>query len=324
MLEFRPRVPARNYLSRREQWRLLAGVMGIGLVVLAALRFDAISDLVGAQHNATTPAVDTRFNPRPTSTSEPDSVTIVAADEPVAASNSDTEGVVNAALLQKVRDDTPWIRNDEIDAWLNLWSVLARSSDAQIARDSVGEVGFVELFAQPRAYRGKLVTMRGAARQAEYLKATKNDERVRGYYRVVLQPESGPDEPVFVYTLELPEGFPVGEKIRAEVAATGYFFKRMVYSTKDAAELRRAPVIMARTLAWQRPATDLAEKNGRLIEILMGATALGIIAFFAVSYWASHPNVSARARRPAALPPIDESNVVDIHQSLARLAEKSE
>jgi hypothetical protein len=64
MLEFRPRIPARNYLARREQWRLLAWVMGIGLVVLAGLRFDEILKL-RAQPEAVAPNVDTRFHPSP-------------------------------------------------------------------------------------------------------------------------------------------------------------------------------------------------------------------------------------------------------------------
>lgn len=324
MLEFRPRVPARNYLARREQWRLLAWVMGIGLVVLAGLRFNEILDLIKAQPEAVAPPVDTRFQPIAKSTSEPDSVTIVAVDESVGATDPGAKGGVNNALLRKVRDDTPWIRNEEIDAWLNLWSLLGQSTDAQIAAGSVGEVGFVELFGQPQTYRGKLVTMRGAARQAEYLKAAKNDAGVEGYYRVVLQPVRGPDEPVFVYALQLPDGFPVGERIRADVAATGYFFKRMVYSTRDEADLRRAPVIMVRTLSWQQPSTEIAEKNGRLVSILMGATGIGILAFFAVSYWASQRGVAAKARRSATLAPIDDRNVVDVHESLARLAENQE
>jgi hypothetical protein len=324
MFEFRPRVPARNYLSRREQWRLLAWVMGIGLVVLVGLRFGEIYELISTQSGQTEPAVDTRFDPNVKGTSEPDSVTIVASREPVAANDSDAQGKVNSKLLSNVRDDTPWIRDNEIEAWLDTWNVLGRSSDAEIARASVGTVGFAELFAQPRAYRGKLVTMRGSARQAVYLEAAKNDAKLKGYYRVVMQPESGPAEPVFVYTLDLPAGFPVGEKIHAEVAATGYFFKRMVYSTKDEAELRRAPVIMARTLEWQRPSAGISEKNSLLVGMLMGATALGIVVFFAASYWASRAGASSGMPRPATIAPIDDSNVVDLHQSLARLAEEQE
>ena len=325
MLEFRPRVPARNYLARREQWRVLAWVMGIGMLVLAGLRFHEILNLLGSQSDGAEPAVDTRFHPPTTGTSEPDSVTIVAGREPVMASDDGIPGdAVSAALLKNVRDDTPWVRDEEIDAWLNLWTALLQSSDAAIARGSAGTVGFVELFGQPRAYRGKLVTIRGSARQAVYLDAAKNDAGVAGYYRVVIQPESGPPEPVFVYALRLPAGFPVGERIRAEVAATGYFFKRMVYSTRDAAELRRAPVIMARTLAWQQPSTEIVEKNGMLVGILIGATAIGIIAILAVTFWASQQSVPATARRPDLLPAIDEGDVVDVRESLAGLAEKQE
>jgi hypothetical protein len=323
MLEFRPRVPARNYLSRREQWRLLAWVLGIGLLVMGGLWFRDIYQLVTQPGQAAAPPIDTRFHPNETGSSESDSVTIAASREPAASSEGDAGGEVDAGMLHNVRDDTPWIRDDEIEAWLKLWAVLRKSSNAELARDSTGEIGFVELFGQPRAYRGKLVTIRGSARQAVYLEAAKNNAAVEGYYRVVLQPASGPAEPVFVYALELPADFPRGERIRAEVTATGYFFKRMVYSTNDA-ELRRAPVIMARTLGWQRPNAQIAEKNGLLVSILIGATAIGIIAFFLVSTWASRGRASARAPRLQALPPLDDSDVVDVHRSLARLAENQE
>jgi hypothetical protein len=325
MLEFRPRVPARNYLARREQWRLLAWVMGIGLVVLAGMWFAKFNQLIRTRPGATVPSVDTRHEPGPIAASQPDAITILPPAKTPAAGDGEHAGAeVDAALLRDVRDDTPWIRSQEVDAWLNVWSVLGRSSDEKLARNSAGKVGFVELFAQPQAYRGKLVTVRGSARQAIYLEAARNPDGLKGYYRVVILPEGGPAEPMFVYALALPRGFPVGESIRAEVAATGYSFKRMVYSTRAASELRRAPVVMARSLAWERPSTEIASRQEALLGIMIAVTAIGVIAFFVVSFWASRTGVAAKAPRPDTLAPIDDRNVVGVNEALARLAEKQE
>jgi hypothetical protein len=325
MLDFRPRTQPRNYLSRREQRRLFAWVMGIGLAVIAIASLAEIRQILNA-HAAPVieraPLIDTRFQPSPRSSGEPDAVSIVTIEPPTAVSGrEDLVAGVSAELLAKVRDDTPWIRPGEIDAWLNVWGALARSKDDEIARRSSGAVGFIELFQQPRAFRGKAVTIRGSARQAMYVDAAKNSEGIDGYYRVIVRPESGPPEPVFLYTLELPADFPTGEEIRADIEATGIFFKRMVYPTKESGELRRAPVIMARTLTWRQPVVAETSRGGLPVGVLVAMVALGAVALALVTYWASRVRSSSTAQLPAALPPIDDRDVVSIEESLDNLSE---
>jgi len=321
MLDFHSHVRSRNYLSRHEQRRLLAWVMGVGLIVLACVMYGEVREFVQARSVRAAHSIDTRFQAEPGHSGEPDAVSIRSS---VAVESSHERGDfpgVSSALLAQIHDDTPWIRSDELPAWLELWDVLRQSDERQLAAESKGKIGFVELFQQPKAFRGKLVTVRGSARQATYLKAGENSHGLEGYYRVIIWPDDGPAEPIFLYVLELPDGFPTGEEIRADLQATGIFFKRMVYPTQQEAELRRAPVIMARTVTWLEPAEVTPVGDSTPLPLMLGLTALGIVGLIFAIAWATRERVYARARLTATIEPIDERDVVDLRESLGKLAE---
>ena len=323
MFDFHSRVQPRDYLSRREQRRLLAWVMGIGLIVIACasvLEIRRFAHSPSAEAALRAPTIDTRFEPGGDHAREWGAVTIVKAEQPDSLADGDALFAgVDPKLLAQVRDDTPWIRSDEVEAWLNVWSALRRSHDGGLAHRS--PVGFLELFQQPRAFRGKPVTIRGSARQAMYVAAADNVQEIEGYYRIIIRPDRGPEEPIFLYALELPEDFPTGEEIRAEIEATGVFFKRMVYPTKDNQVLRRAPVVMARTLTWHRPVVQEDSRGGSFIGVMVTLAALGVVGFISATFWASRVSRYTSERRPSTLPPIDDRGVVSVEESLSKLAE---
>lgn len=322
MLDSRARARPRNYLSRREQRRLFAWVMGVGLVAIVCVRFGEISRFLREKSASTTKSVDTRFRPQAGNTSERDAITIRNSAE-LARTNEDRRSPagVSAELLGRVHDDTPWIRSEEIEPWLKLWSVLKRCSDEELVLRSTGKVGFVELFQQPKAFRGKIVTIRGSARRSTYIKAGENAEAIDGYYRLIIWPEGGPAEPIFLYSLALPEGFRAGDEIRADIEATGFFFKRMVYPTEREAELRRAPVVMARTLSWLQADESAAGYDNRSLHLIFGLTALGIAGLIAAIWWATRKSLPLPKAASAALPPIDDREIVEVQESLDKLAE---
>jgi hypothetical protein len=321
MLDFRQRVQTRNFLSRQERRRLFAWVMGIGLVILVCVRFREIGMVLGGGAQGA-PSVDTRYRPG-NGGSNADVVTFVNPDEPAPRTSRDLFSGIDPSLLSRVRDDTPWIRNDEIDAWWSVWSVLVQSESGDLSRASAGEIGFVEMFQQPKAFRGRALTVRGSARQVTYMTAGENQQGIKGYYRLIIWPENGPAEPIFVYALELPEGFPTGEETNADIQATGIFFKRMVYTAQDNDELRRAPVIMAPTIQWRRAAVASEPLDSAPIYLLLLLTALGVIALAAVMAWASRGSGAIHARR-GATPQIDENEIVDVRASLRKLAESEQ
>jgi hypothetical protein len=295
--------------------------MGIGLVVLACLRFGEISALIRGQSAGTAPAIDTRFTPSPAA-GEPDAVTITSPTAtPAVEGDQKVFPGVKAELLAQVRDDTPWVRSDEADAWFHLWSVVAKTSPGELAAASVGRPGFVELFQQPRAFRGQVVSVRGTARQATYVEAAENDAGIKGYYRVVMWHERGPAEPIFVYALELPAGFPKGDDIRAEIDATGLFFKRMVYPSQREGELRRAPAIVAQTLTWLSQTSETAVADNSMFRVVLALTVLGIVGLVLAAAWAGRARATTRPSSAATIDPIDDRTVVDVNQSLRDLAE---
>jgi hypothetical protein len=298
--------------------------MGIGLVVLVCVRFRELGSLVIARGAADAHAVDTRYQPKASGSDAADVVTIIKNDEPAARVDRDVFTGVKPDLLGRVRDDTPWIRNDEIDAWWNIWSVLKQTDARALARASAGKVGFAELFQQPKAFRGKAVTVRGSARQAIYMTAGENAEGIEGYFRLVIWPENGPAEPIFLYALELPDGFPTGEEIGAEIEATGIFFKRMVYPTEHNQELRRAPAIMSRTIDWRQPVEASSPHDNAPVQMLLALTALGVVVLVGVLAWTSRSRVYPRAHDKSAAPKIQEHEVVEVRDALRKLAESEQ
>lgn len=327
----------KDYLARRERRRLFFWVMGFGLVVLVILRFAELRDFVRARSERAANRVDTRFYPAPAPEGERDAVTIrkpvegggvEADDDPVKQAGDGVLPGIKPALLEHVRDDTPWIRDQEIPAWFNLWHAVQSATSDQIAAARPKPVGYLELFQQPKAHRGELVNVRGNARRVEYLPAGPNDYGISGFYRIIVWPEGGPAEAIFVYALELPDGFPQGEETAADIETTGIFFKRMVYSTERKDELRRAPTIVAKTVEWNRPTEAQASRDAVTFRLIMGLTALGLVTFVAIMVWANRGSATGLTNRslesPERLSRLSELENVDVRESLRKLAQGEE
>jgi len=253
----------RNYLARREQRRLFMLVMTLGLVAVLmneASKPDRWYWIWGGNPptndsilRGTEQPVDTRLAEARIST-EPG--TFVAARPAVARQLPDKSyfGGVRPELLADIRDDAVFVSGDHA-GFFHLLNILRQADPAQIAAASTGEVSFVQIFKQPAEYRGQLVTLRGTLRRATWRDAPQNDDGIEGYFHTVLQPRERPENPVVIYCLELPDGFPTGEEIRVDhVTVTGFFFKRWAYRAGDG--IRTAPLLLARGITWQPMAAD--------------------------------------------------------------------
>ena len=168
MLEFRPQAALRNYLSRREARRLFWWVLGVGLAVLVIVRFGEIRQFLGSLRGRPTHDIDTRYYPSPKSGADSDSVTIVPHQAPTSETADDNRLQIDPSLLTEIRDDTPWIRPSEYPAWYHFWTVL-KEMPPKILTERAQSAGFVELFQQPRAFRGKPIAIEGSARRANYV-----------------------------------------------------------------------------------------------------------------------------------------------------------
>jgi hypothetical protein len=273
-------------------------VLALGLVILLIMKARdpgnfAWIDKLGDQ--PATPAddrpVDTRSEPaeRP---NEP-AGTFVSPAAP--AREEDAEGrllEVKPEDLAVVEDDTHF-RAAETKAWFHLFAVLKDTSPAKLRQASLGRVTFMQLFQQPKEYRGRVVSIQGTVRRAHWVKAPANAARIEGYYQLWVQPSDHPDDPMVLYALELPKRFPTGMDVAADVRVTGFFFKCWAYQAQDT--LRTAPVLLSRSVDWT-PATPAVPRGDRqmpspwLVVGLAAAIAAFVVGFL---YLRSRPS-----RRP--------------------------
>lgn len=193
--------------------------------------------------------------------------------------------------LSAIKDNT-YFRSEENPAWFALWKNLR---DSKSAGDIIGDVTYAQLLDQPDTYRGKAVTVRGTAMREELLDAPANEVGIDKYHRLIVQPEGGGNWPIIIYALELPEKFPRGDNIRAEISATGYFFKNWSYAWRDGLGL--APVIMAKSVSWtpvvtsRKPTANISART-TLTVIAVTAGLAVLVGYFA---W-------RQSRRPPAVP----------------------
>ena len=191
------------------------------------------------------------------------------------------QAVLDELAFADVRDDMVW-RPDEKTAWFRCFEKLQTATDRELKRQSLGDVGFVQLFRQTDEYRGKPVTIHGTAELVYEVAAPKNDLEIDHYFVIWLRPEDGSDAPIVAYVLELPSDFPhIGrEHTRVEEAMTltGFFFKRWAYGAQDG--IRTAPLILAKRPEWEpAPPTFTADRPPRYFVVggIVGVALLAVV-----------------------------------------------
>jgi len=253
-----------------------------------------------------------------------DEVTLAVADvQPAPAGQPDEKSAEPAAVatgaklfpgvrsdyLDSVRDDTVF-RPSESDAWFHLWELIGRTDNAALVNASEGPVSYLQLEQQPNEYRGHVVTVSGTVRAAKLVPAPENGFGIKQYYQLWLQPDRARPALVVVYCHDLPEGFPLGERVEADVTAAGFFFKRWAYPSQDG--IVTAPLIVARTVDWRQPPPAAAPAARNVAEDLLWAVAVSLVmAVLALGLVAWRSQSAPRRKKPLA----------DDHQVGAVLAE---
>lgn len=223
----RPR--GRIYTSRREQWRLLLLIVPLGLVIIA---IGQLRDPHVAKR------VDVAF------------AQVAGGASPPSQSSAPPSKLfqgVDADWLTTIVDNS-YFRKSETTAWLGMLGALKHASDEELKTAPAAEASYVQLVAQPNAYRGKLVTVYGYVRQVTEQKPAKNDLGIETYYRLVLQPTDGSSWPIFIYCLELPAGLSTREPADGYLKATGVFFKNLSYSWSGG--MGTAPIVLAKNIEY--------------------------------------------------------------------------
>ena len=300
----------RNYLARREQWRLLVLVLSLGLVagMISKARdpksfawFAALEDpsrwTNAANVSSREAEVDNRLPPRPAREEVPGTFVSPAAPQRDPAGDGRYFRGVKPECLSAVVDDTTF-RYDERDAWFNLLDVLKKTDEATLRKASTGRVTFAQLFNQSRDYRGQLVTLVGTIRRAHRLTAPRNDFGIETYYQTWLQSDDNRESPMVVYCLNLPKGFPTGMNVAEDVEITGFYFKRWAYKAQDSP--RTVPALLTRTVEW-RPRTPVAQTapmDTFTILSVVGTALLASLVIVVFAYVRTRPSRLSRSERP--------------------------
>ena len=213
------------------------------------------------------PQVDTTLEEASTDPAVADAV-VIAAETDLPPGDADEYGAPVHALAQ-VRDDTVF-RGAEEEAWFQIWMTLRSTDMRSLSKSAARRVSFVELFGQPRSYRGRLVRFRGTLHRLEKMTAPANDYDIKEYWQGWLEPDGGPVSPIVVYFLRLPDGMPHGLKIGEPVEVVGYFFKRWAYAATDT--VRIAPLVLALEPIWKPRPTGSPTGNsiGTVALVTMG------------------------------------------------------
>ena len=212
MLQFRNGPPPRNYLARREQVRLFLMVMVLMAVVWIAVEarnpqhYRWIWDW-GQGDSGVGEDVDTRV--RLNASMADDTFVFPRPGKSLEETSQAISGPLTQADLESVRDDEPF-RAGERGAWFKLFDRLQETDSGTLREHSTGTVTFIQLYRQPKEYRGELVTVAGTLRRSEQIAAPRNDLGIESYYMTWLFPRDNPTNPLVVYTLTVPDGFPEG------------------------------------------------------------------------------------------------------------------
>ncbi len=308
---FEQQRPPRNYLARREQWRVLLMVAALGLVLLLAREIRqgmtigrALQAMFGAAEEDEIPregGVDTRLMDPQEEDLIPGTFRSPREVKPTATERTDEffPGV-KPGYLDQIRDDS-FFRAAEHDGWFHLLRILAEAEPAELEEASIGRVSFAQLFRQSSDYRGRVVRLRGTVRGAFPIRSPKNDYGIDRYYQLWLFPDDNPSTPVVLFCLELPEEFPTGMDLVERAEAIGFYFKRLAYEATDT--LRTAPAVLARGIDWKRtPPIAPVEPPAPGSPWTVFGTALAFSAVMATYvYWRTRP-ARAAPDRPASKP----------------------
>lgn len=218
---------------------------------------------------------------------------------------------VRPELLKDVRDAAPF-RRDGAAAWNNFVDVLSENDQATLDAASIGYVTMAQLYQQPNVYRGKLVSVRGVVRRVNRKELPKKKPGIDVYYQIWLQPLDNPLSPMVIYTLDLPREFPTGNELREEAQITGFFFKLWAYQAQD--KIRTAPLIVARTFDWTKPAVAPARtwSTGRMLSLVASAAVLAMILVAWALYSTWHRRKAGLAGRFTRPLPQDVTNLDEL------------
>ncbi len=219
---------------------------------------------------------------------------------------------IDELTLLRIEDDTLFLRPAEREIWLRLQGRARDTDPARLRQESLGQVGYLQLFKQPGEYRGRPVSVRGTVKHAYRVAASENYLGIKEHFVLWLMPDGGPTSPIVVYALDMPPGFPEikpsgdGDllKLHEDVSVTGFFLKRGAYLGKDGTYT--APLILANVPQWNRrdvTLTDTARFSfgpAWLVPSIIASLAVSAVLIGLAWWWLRRSEAQSRAALASA------------------------
>ncbi len=194
--------------------------------------------------------------------------------------------------LADVEDSSPF-RASDFDAWSQIYDRLGDANAQQLSSENAPLVQFSQLFQQSKLYRGKLVTIEGTIRRCVKLPPNKLDERAGNLWQMWVF-SGAENNPIVVYCIHLPDGFPVGNQINEKASFQAVYFKKWVYAAQGGT--MTAPLLLARNVNWQASPETRREITAREIYFGIAVVLLGAIAIVGFIWW-NNRNRDSRAEQ---------------------------
>lgn len=218
---------------------------------------------------------------------------------------------VDPAELKNIRDDTVF-RSAEAIVWFS-WCALMQDADGiAVGQVSSQPIGFLQLFRQPDEYRGRLVRVDGIVRRAHHVPAHANEEGIDSYWQCWLFTDEGSTNPIVVYALDMPDGFPTGMELYEQVAFNGLFFKRWAYEARGGT--MTAPLILSPGGDWQ-PRIPTAPARLPSLPTVLAALLVAALAGSAISLFVYRQSNAAGLHRRHSPAPADSALTVTDEKS---------
>ncbi|MCA9195889.1 MAG: hypothetical protein KDA87_00060 [Planctomycetales bacterium] len=282
-----------NYASRSVQMRLfvLVGSLMLIFILMSEAAKPAnwrwLWQLTPTETAPVDQNVDTRApdqaGPATTEASNADSFTtplvLPIAGTPANAENRDGSAspLIDATRLTEIQDDTVF-QAREAEPWFYVLECLKRTSEAEVQANSVGRIGFAQLFQQTAELRGQVVEIHGSLRRIVEKQATQNQMGIDRYWQCWIKPEGATNSPVVVYCLDLPDGLTPAVEMQVPVTCFGVCYKRWPYQAQE--EMILAPVLLAKTMqSQQNPSVAGRELPSRttVLGMLVASATIALI-----------------------------------------------
>ncbi|MBI5758843.1 MAG: hypothetical protein HZA46_10035 [Planctomycetales bacterium] len=233
-------------------------------------------------------------------------------------------------LFANVSESRIGIRQDERDAY---FTVLAQARDLPLEtleHAARRDLGYVELFNDPESYRGEVIAVAGQLRRLMPVTAEDNSHGFETLYEGWLFTDDSGANPYRIVFSRLPEGLMTGERIRAFVRFSGYFFKRTGYQNK-AGDLHAAPLLLGKSPHWEPPVAMEFGSTWTTLLLVVGLVAvLCIVLVVQMRRVTTSDQRFHRQRRQLeritsdSAAALQELDVIDPRDELRRLSEQAQ